>query len=226
MDKIMTEKQYIKQVGKHLLCKPKQKQELLRQLESDIRGAVAEGETLEAVFARMGQPEKFAEEFNGNFPEEEKLAVQKGKKRKAAAIIGGTVILALIALGIGIYWFFPKAKPMDGTVFEKEAVEMRAKELIGYLERDDYQALYEASDERMQEALGEDCGKELFRRAKEGISEKWGAFRSFGNSYIAAIEQRGAQFAVVQMNVSYEGASVTYTITLDEEMRLDGFYMK
>lgn len=223
----MTEKQYIRQVGKRLLCKPKQKRELLLQLESDIQAAVAEGEKPEAVFARMGRPEKIAEEFNGSFTEEEKLTVKKQKKRKITALVVGIALLVLAVCIAGFYWLLPKAKAMDGNAFEKKAVETRAKELIGYLEKDDYQALYEASDELMQKALGaEDFGEAGFRTAKRQISEDWGEFRSFGIPYIAEIEQRGKKYVMVQINVSYEKTSVTYTITLDEEMRLNGFYMK
>lgn len=224
----MTEKQYIRQVKRQLLCKPEQKQELLLQLESDIRAAVAEGETPEAVFARMGRPEKIAAEFNGSFSEEEKRAVQKQKKRKITLLAVGIGALILAALVLGFYWMLPKAKAVGKEeVFQKEAVEQRAKELIGYVEKDDYQALYEAADETMQKAMGEaDSGEALFRGAKRQISDDWGAFRSYGTPYFQEIEQQGKSYAVLQLNASYENTSVTYTIMLDEKMRLNGLYMK
>lgn len=254
----MTEKQYIRQVERRLLCKPEQKQELLMQLESDIRAAVAEGETPEAVFARMGRPEKIAAEFNGSFSEEEKRAVQKRKITLLAVGIGALILAALV---LGFYWMLPKAKAVGKEeafqkeaveqrvkeligyvekdvlpkvkvvgkeeVFQKEAVEQRAKELIGYVEKDDYQALYEAADEAMQKAMGEaDFGEALFLGAKQQISDDWGVFRSYGTPYFQEIEQQGKSYAALQLNVSYENTSVTYTIMLDEKMRLNGLYMK
>lgn len=224
----MTEKQYIRQVKRRLLCKPEQKQELLMQLESDIRAAVAEGETPEAVFARMGRPEKIAAEFNGSFSEEEKRAVQKKKKRKITLLAVGIGALILAALVLGFYWMLPKAKAVGKEeAFQKEAVEQRAKELIEYVEKDDYQALYEAADETMQKYMGEaDYGEALFLGAKRQISDDWGAFRSYGTPYFQEIEQQGKSYAALQLNVSYENTSVTYTIMLDEKMRLNGLYMK
>ena len=49
---------------------------------------------------------------------------------------------------------------------------------------------------------------------------------SFGTMYQAEIKQMGTTCIMTQVNVSYENVSVTYTITLDKDLRLMGLYMK
>ena len=69
--------------------------------------------------------------------------------------------------------------------------------------------------------------KEALEGAKQQLgSGEWGAFQSFGTSYTAEIEQMGKKYVMVQMNAVYENTSVTYTITLDENLKLAGFYVK
>ena len=47
-----------------------------------------------------------------------------------------------------------------------------------------------------------------------------------GNIYMTEISEKGKSYAVVQVNVSFEKVSVVFTLTFNEAMEIDGFYVK
>ena len=60
----------------------------------------------------------------------------------------------------------------------------------------------------------------IIPEGKASISNDFGKFISYGKIYTAEQKQLGVTYAVVQMNLSYENVSVTYTISFDEDMKL------
>lgn len=58
------------------------------------------------------------------------------------------------------------------------------------------------------------------------IGDDWGPQVSIGKKYIAEVHQGWNQYATVQINIGYENANVTYTLSFDDEYRLIGLYMK
>lgn len=90
------------------------------------------------------------------------------------------------------------------------------------LDNHDLEGLKEHATDEMSAVLT----SETIENARNGISDDWGDFRSFGIVYMSELKQRGHYYAVTQVTASYENVSVTYTITFDENMKLSGLYMK
>lgn len=61
---------------------------------------------------------------------------------------------------------------------------------------------------------------------KSNFGTDGGSFQGFGNVYMAEVRQMVKRSAVIQMNASYENASITYTLSFGEDMQLQGLWMK
>ena len=75
----MNQEKYIRLVLKKLKCSGRKKNDIKKELESDIISAKENGETFDGIMARMGTPELLASEFNDNFSPEE-LKAEKTRK--------------------------------------------------------------------------------------------------------------------------------------------------
>lgn len=216
----MNKKTYVKAVGRQLKCSKAQKKEIQKQLESDISAALEQGETLEQVCSRMGTPKELAGEFNENLSEEELKQARRGKFYRITAVIIGFFLV----LGLAGYWLLPKSIPIEqSTIFEEEQLENQTIEVISALDEKNYEALQsEYAAEIMKPYLTE----EAMEQTKETIGSNWGKQVSLGNKYIAEIHQGWTKYAVVQINVGYENANVTYTLSFNTEYQLIGLYMK
>ena len=218
----MDGEKYTKSIVKNLKCSKAKREDIKRQLEADIQAAMETGETLEEIQVRMGMPENVAKEFNDNFSKEELKAAGKSKRGKILAVIG-VILLILILI---ISWWWPRVSEVgsDGT-FNKEDVESQSELIINLLNEEDYEGLCSYSNDTMKTVLQKENYDSL-KAAKESIGSDWGAFISVGKVYMTQISQMGKKCVIVQMNVSYENVSVTYTITFDEDMKLAGLYMR
>ncbi len=216
----MDQKAYIKEVSKYLKCSASKRKEIEKQLESDILTAVEKGEAFDQIRSRMGTPKELAEEFNENLSAEE----LKGAKRKKAYMIIMVTAGVLVVLGILGYWLIPKPMSIEeNPVFDKERLEIRAKAVILALDMEEYETLQsEYAAEKMKPHLTQ----EAMEQAKRSISDNWGSQISLGNVYMSGIRQRGDEYVAVQVNVGYENANVTYTLSFDTEYKLIGLYMK
>lgn len=217
MGEDMTREKYVKSIVKKLKCSGAKKQEIEKWLESDILTALEGGEPMESIIERMGTPENAAKEFNDNFPPEELKAAGRNKKIKIAVII----VLVLAAIAAFAYWFLPKVST-EVTHFDEEKVKERVELVIDLLDADDYEGIRNYSIEAMKTEGMEKSIREI----KALFGSDWGKRESFGTMYIFELTQMGQRMVTVQVNVSYENTSVTYTITLDKDLRLGGLYMK
>ncbi|MCM1497939.1 MAG: DUF3887 domain-containing protein [Clostridium sp.] len=216
----MNQKAYMKAVSRQLTYTKTQKKEIIRQLESDIRTAMEQGETLEQVCGRMGTPKEVAKEFNENLPETELKRAKRGKTLR----ITTAAICIFLVLGLTGYWLFPKPIPLEeSSVFEETQLEAKALAVISALDAEDYDTLQsEYADESMVSYLT----REAMEQPKKTIAAEWGDQSSIGNTYITGIRQRGKEYAVVQINVGYENANVTYTLSFSPQYKLIGLYMR
>lgn len=217
MSEDMTREKYVKSIVKKLKCSRTKKQEIKKWLESDISAAIEGGEPMESIVERMGTPENAAKEFNDNFPPEELKAAGRNKKIKIAVII----VFVLAAVAALAYWFLPKAST-EITHFDEEKVKERVELIIDLLDADNYEEIRNYSIEAMKT---EEIEKSI-REIKTLFGSDWGKRESFGAMYIVELTQMGQRMVTVQVNVSYENTSVTYTITLDKDLQLGGLYMR
>lgn len=216
----MTAEKYVKEVSKLLKCRTAKKKEIKDKLLSDINSAVASGEKLEDVLAKMGIPWDFANRYNDNFDKEERNAA---KREKTIKIWGIVIAVLVIAAGL-IYWYMPKWSDIsESTVFSEEQVRTAAEEIITLYGNDEYEAVVAYMTDDMKEVLN---ASTLSLSKSQMVTADFGEFQSFGQMYISEAKQGRKRFAMVQVSVAYTNTSVTYTLTFDEEMKLAGFYIK
>lgn len=210
---------YIKQIMKLLTCSKKRKEEIKQQLVSDIDAAVTSGEKEEDVIKRMGTAKKIADAFNQSFsPEEVKAYKKELRKRRVLDIV-----LVMLVIAFGLWWMMPKNKVLeDSDRFQTATVEAQAKEVVQMLDNGDYDGLRKMAVDKLAPMINE----EEMEHARDNLAEDWGKLLNYGSIYMVESVQRGQHSAVVQMSISYENASVTYTISFDKNMKLNGLWMK
>lgn len=216
----MTAEKYVKEVSKLLKCRSSKKKEIKAKLLSDINNAVAAGESLENVLAKMGIPWDYANRCNDSFDKEERKAA---KREKAVKVWGIIITIILIAGGL-IYWNMPKIGDIsESAVFDEEQVKAAAKEIITLYSNDEYEAVTAYMTDDMRKVLN----APTLQLSKSQLAiEDFGDMQSFGNMYISEIKQGRKTYAMVMVSVAYTNTSISYTITFDEKLKLAGFYLK
>lgn len=218
----MTKKNYISVIVKGLKCTKAKKEDIKKQLTSDIEGALEGGETMEEIIKRMGKPQNVIKEFNDNFPEEEIKAAKKHKR----IVIGSVSAAVLLFLILFMAWWWPRTSEIGTSeIFQEEDIKKQTEVVVELLDSKDYDGLKAMSDKAMGDLFSEKNIQE-WDNIRTSLSENWGNLVSYGQYYMVEIKQMGKHYATVQVNVSYENISVTYTLSFDEEMRLAGLYMK
>lgn len=215
----MTAEKYVNAIIKKVKCGKEKRQEIKEQLLSDISIALEQGETLEEIINHMGSVQEMAAEFNENLSGEEHRKYSKSRCMKIIAAVAGILII-VIAAG---YWFLPKGAEIGASgKFEQTVVEEQIKSVVQKLNEKDYKALQENAIEEMKPYLT----AETMEAAKKQTAADWGECKSFGTIYMAEISQMGKHSVVGEVTVTYENASITFRITLDEDMKLAGIYMR
>ncbi|MDE6893394.1 MAG: DUF3887 domain-containing protein [Lachnospiraceae bacterium] len=216
----MNQEKYIRLVLKKLKCSGRKKNDIKKELESDIISAKENGESFDGIMARMGTPELLASEFNDNFSPEELKAYKRKKLGKILGILAGTLLILLLAA----LYILPKNYPLEQRdTFVEAKVIARADEVILAFSEKDYDAIREmCASDRVKNVLSD----EILSDARALFPDEWGAFVAYGNAYTSEVVQMGNSMAVIQINATYEYTAVTYTLMFDENMKLCGFYVK
>lgn len=213
-------KKYIRQITKKLRCSGKKRKEIERQLTAEFMAEIESGEKEREIIKRVGTPAEIAEDFNNSFTQEEQGKYRREKWIRRFSIIG-VILVILVAI---VYWALPKSIAIeDSKIFEKEETETLAKEVIRLFSIEDYDTLHTLSIEKMQDLLNKESMDEIKRTY---IGEDWGALESYGNIYMAQVSQMQKKSAAVQIGAVYENVNVTYTLYFNEEMKLEGFWMR
>ena len=206
-------RKYINQIVRRLKCSRKRREEIKRQLLSEV------DEERENSTQALENALEIAEEFNNSFSEEEKKAY---KKEKLLKIAGMVLVLLILVAGL-IWWIIPKQIWLeDSKVFDVNVVEAQSKTVLDCFDRDDYETLKEMSDDKMREFLN----NHDLKSDKPLIAEDWGKREEIGKVYMVELTQKGRKSAVVQIHVQYEHANVMYTISFNRDMELQGFWMQ
>ncbi|WP_455714885.1 DUF3887 domain-containing protein [Anaerosporobacter sp.] len=212
-------KKYIRQIMKKLTCSKAKRKEIEKQITSEFMAEIENGETSEAVMQRMGAPAEIAEEFNSSFSGEEKKRYKKEKLIKRLMII----IAIVVIVGAAVYWILPKSYAIgDSKRFQKKEVQAQAEKVLDLFNAEDYLALQECSTGAVKDLMN----KEELDEAKSYFGSDWGEVQTKGNVYIEEINQNGKHWAEVQMNVSYDHANVTFTFYFNEDLMLEGLWLK
>lgn len=215
----MEQKKYLKAIYRKLRCGSAKKKEIVKQLGADIEAALEKGDSLAHVISEIGAPEAVAAEFNAEISEKDR----KREKYEIYAKCIGIVVLILCLIAAALWWFWPKSGKVDESGrFSEQAVIEKAKQVIAYLDADDYEAMRALAQDQAAELLTD----EILKEGKQLLAEDFGAFVAWGNAYVAEITERGQHAAVIEISASYEKIGVTYTLFFDEEMQLTGLYMR
>ena len=144
------------------------------------------------------------------------------KNKKIYRII--TTVIAVVVVGVWMFsWMQKQSSGLENSeIFSSEVVEAEMRNVIELLNKEDYDALHEISDDTMKEFLT----PEVWGDAKVQFSENWGELEKLGNIYLSEAEQNGLPMVAGQVKATYENVKVTYTIVFNEEMQLAGLYIK
>ncbi len=212
---------YVTQIVKKIRCSRKKRREIHRQILADITSAMQQGDSLEKVMLRMGEPVAIAEAFNESLPERERRIYKRGILLKAAAALAAVLVILILLAG----WFVPRGYAIGTNgAYDANEVERQAKEIIRLLDAEDYDTLLARSIPRMQKVLTKEIIDDA--KAQTGVNEDWGRLLEFGKCYMQEVKQQGKTLAVAQITAAYEHAWVTYTVLFDKEMLLAGIYIK
>lgn len=215
----MNQKKYVDTIIRKLQCTKSRKNEIRRELESNIGSALEGGETWEQIEVRMGTPALAAKEFNDNFSDKERKAAKRNRRIKIFIIIA-VILLAAVSF---VLWLLPKSYSLgENGKFDEQTVINKAEEAVELLNADDFEELKAMSTDKMKESMNQ----ETLDAARQQLGSDWGDFQSFGSVYSAETNQFGSWYAIVQLVAVYENRSITYTISFNEDMELSGFYMK
>ena len=213
------DRKYVRWILNRLQCSKARREEIRKQLQSEILNGVENGEKPEDVWKRMGSPYEIAKEFNQSFSEEEKKKFRRERLLRRC----GAAAAILLFLAAAAYWLLPRSVPLEqGGVFQAQEVQERAEQTVLLLGEGSYDEIRAYASDAMQPVLAEEKMDEI----KANFGPDWGDFQSFGNLYMAQVRQMGSRSAVVQVYASYEQASITYTLSFDTNLELIGLWMK
>lgn len=215
----MAAQTYVNQIVRKVKCSKQKRREIRRQLLAEVTAAMEQGESLDIVMMRMGEPAAIAEEFNQNLSEKERKRYKKMTVLKILAAVLAVIAILVLAAA----WFLPRSDKFGKSgLFQEDLVEQKSREVIRLLNAEDYEALKSCSVDEMKTVLK----KDVIDRAKDLAGTDWGKFHQYGKCYMWEQKVRGRIFAAVQMNAAYENIGVTYTLLFDKEMKLSGLYIK
>lgn len=214
----MTEQQFLRQIKRLLHCKADKKREILRQLESDIASAKEGGKSWEEIRQEWGTPEQFVSEFN-----EDGRDIKKGKR----ILIGSVAVLVLFACVAAGVWFAHSHEKNGGQQLTKNVETQKipdvVREAITDFSDDAYEKFITRCDAKMQAAFSKKNWEDAQKIASSQMIEKAENEKLLS---VTQTTQAGWDLKVYQVAVEYGKRQIVYTISLDTENLIAGFYFK
>ena len=214
----MTEQQFLRQIKRLLHCKADKKREILRQLESDIASAKEGGKSWEEIRQEWGTPEQFVSEFN-----EDGRDIKKGKR----ILIGSVAVLVLFACVAAGVWFAHSHEKNGEQQLTKNVETQKipdvVREAITDFSDDAYEKFIARCDAKMQAAFSKKNWEDAQKIASSQMIEKAENEKLLS---VTQTTQAGWDLKVYQVAVEYGKRQIVYTITLDTENLIAGFYFK
>lgn len=216
----MTVEKYVKAVYRHLKCSSGHKKEIVKELSSEIHSSLESGETWDSIQERMGTSTELSKEYNDNMPKKE---LKKAKRIKIISILIIIVAFVIISASL-IYLALPRAFDLkkDKSFDEQKAIS-KSEEVIKLINDNKYEEIFDkcsAKDFKSQIKQSD------IENAKKSVKADWGKFNSFSNTYVGGMKQMFKKYVVTQVVAEYENVNVTFTISFNDEYKLEGLYMK
>ena len=114
-------------------------------------------------------------------------------------------------------------KVLDKSEYDEEAVKNRIETVIKLFAEEKYSEIKNNYAAPVMKPYFEDSEMEKCRQL---ISSNWGKVGNIGTVYSDMVEQDDVKYIISQTNASFDNISVTFTITLNEELLIEGFYIK
>lgn len=110
------------------------------------------------------------------------------------------------------------------TSFDRDTVQNSAENFISLLNDRDYDDGYAMFSQLMKDAIS----REDFESTFEPMLDEKGTFIDYKNQQISGTSDKesGAEYAVCIFTAEYENGDVTYTITYNTSMKVDGIYYR
>ena len=199
----MNRNTYIKQTAKNLSCSRSKKNEIIRQLNSDIESALGSG------------------------------ADHRKRNQILILIFGITAIaiVSILLTVWGQKRNEPSAQNQNTTsshqTQEKESLSREdAQSLsIDAIERfnnGDYQSLLDLSNDKLKASLS----IKTLKQVREQIMPDAGQFQKVGKSSTVRIDEKTTSYVTVQTQIQYTKQTVTFTLSWNNQKELCGFYLK
>lgn len=223
MDISMEQKEYLAMFRRNLKYGKARREEICRDMESDIRSALEEGETWAEISARLGTPPEAAKEFNDAMPEAER---KKRKRNRILIILLSVVVcLGLAAGGWMLYWHsLPKSLELGASgLFTQSELQQSAEQIVAKMSEEDYTGLIDAF---FSEEIRTHVTPEQLSAARAQTTPEWGAFETVNNMQFYEVEQSGRHWATVIVEARYQNRVVIYTLSFDESLKLTGFFVR
>lgn len=106
--------------------------------------------------------------------------------------------------------------------FEKDQVIDSSKSFIRLLGEGDYEECYNQFSDIMKNSMGQQKLENTFKPIFEGL----GGFVRFKSESLSKSKSLGVEYAVCIIKCLYENGEATYTISLDNHMKVGGLYIK
>ncbi|MFG6357325.1 MAG: DUF3887 domain-containing protein [Acetatifactor sp.] len=107
-------------------------------------------------------------------------------------------------------------------VFSQEQLEQQTKQIVEWLNAEEYEQVYETFREDMKEVLP----TEELKAACEETYGNGGAFAQINDTEVSGQKIEGEDYAVVRVKAQYEKQIVTFQVGYDANMEVVGLYMK
>ncbi len=133
----------------------------------------------------------------------------------------GLVVITLVLAMVMITGCGAKALSED---FNEEEVKKAAENAVTTLDSGDYETF---SNELVSEIMKKDLTAEVMKNAVDQVMPNRGAFVEFtSEATFGKTDKNEEDYAVVVVVAKYESQKVTYTVSLDKNLKIIGFYLK
>lgn len=138
------------------------------------------------------------------------------KKRRMAAFAATVVLMAGVFTGCG------STKLAES--FDQQNVTDTAEEVLDLLNVEDYEGVTTAFSEELAEVLP----AEKLEETVKPILQEAGTFEEYESSTVIGQnnKQTGEDNAIAVIVAKYENKKLTYTVSFDPEMEINGLYVK
>ncbi len=133
----------------------------------------------------------------------------------------GTVIITVVLSMVMLTGCGAKALSED---FNEAEVKKAAENAINMLDSGDYETF---ANDLVSESIKEKLTADIMKNVVNQVMPDRGAFIEFtSESTFGKTDKNDKDYAVVLVVAKYESQKVTYTISLDKELKIIGFYLK